>query len=92
MPTHFDGKAQNYRDSRRRLEFFRKLCRRHGADCETEGALTLLQVLPRSCWEATRHLDLDEVEGPDGFSRILEALDKLYLYDDSVEAPIQCQK
>ena len=31
MPLDFDGKAQNYRDYRRRLELFRKLCRRREA-------------------------------------------------------------
>ena len=92
MPLDFDGKAQNYRDYRRRLELFRKLCKRRGADCESEGALTLLPCLPTCCWEATRHLDLDVVEGVDGFGKIIEALDKLYRYDDSVEAPIRCQE
>ena len=92
MPLDFDGKAQHYRDYRRRLELFRKLCKRRGTDCESEGALTLLQCLPKCCWEATRHLDLDVVEGVDGFSKIIDALDKLYRYDDSVEAPIRCQE
>ena len=92
MPLDFDGKAQNYRDYRRRLELFRKLCKRRGAGCESEGALTLLQCLPKCCWEATRHFDLDVVEGVDGFGKIIEALDKLYRYDDSVEAPIRSQE
>ena len=91
MPLDFDGKAQTYRDYRRRLELFRKLRKRRGADCESEGALTLLQCLPKFCWEAMRHLDLDVVEGVDGFGKIIEALDKLYRYDDSVEAPIRCR-
>ncbi len=44
MPLDFDGKAQNYRDYRRRLELFRKLCKRRGVDCESEGALTFVAV------------------------------------------------
>ena len=47
MPTDFDGKASSYRDFRRRMELFAKLCKRRGTDCEAEGSLTLLQSLPR---------------------------------------------
>ena len=92
MPLDFDGKAQHYRDYRRRLELVRKLCKRRGTDCESEGGFTLLQCLPKFCWEATRHLDFDVVDGVDGFGKIIGALERLYRYDDSVEAPIRCQE
>ena len=91
MPTDFDGKASTYRDFRRRMELFAKLCKRRGTDCEAEGSLTLLQCLPRCCWEATRHIALDELEN-DGMQKLIAALDKLYRYDDSVEAPLRCKE
>ena len=55
MPTDFDGKASSDRDFRRRMELFAKLCSRRGTDW-------LLQCLPKCCWEATRHIALDELE------------------------------
>ena len=91
MPTDFDGKATSYRDFRRRMELFAKLCKRRGTDCEAEGALTLLQCLPRCCWDATRHIALDELEN-EGMTKLIGALDKLYRYDDSVEAPLRCKE
>ena len=90
LPSDFDGKQSNYRDYRRRVELFQKLCKRRGTECTAEGALTLLQCLPTAAWEATKYLDLAEVEKPHGFDLIIKALDKLHRYDDSVEAPMRC--
>ena len=90
MPVDFDGRPASYRDYRRRLTLFQRLCERRGADCVAEGALTLLQCLPAKAWDATKHLDLALVESTGGFGAILSALDKLYQYDDTVEAPARC--
>ena len=90
MPVDFDGRPASYRDYRRRLTLFQRLCERRGADCVAEGAITLLQCLPAKAWDATKHLDLALVESTGGFGAILSALDKLYQYDDTVEAPARC--
>ena len=50
----------------------------------------MLQCLPAKAWDATKHLDLAVVESSGGFQAILSALDKLYQYDDTVEAPARC--
>ena len=92
LPIDFDGKSSSCRDYRRRLEFFKKLCIRRGTECESEGSLTLLQCLPKPCWEATRHLKIDDIERPGGFDLIIGALDTLYQYDDSVEALLRCME
>ena len=68
IPTDFDGKATSYRDYRRRLLFFQRLCARRWPDCEAEGALTLLQILPSNSWDETKHLDLKIVESSAGDS------------------------
>ena len=36
MPVDFDGKPSAYRDYRRRLTLFQRLCERRGADCVAE--------------------------------------------------------
>ena len=67
LPVDFDGKSGSYRDYRRRLELFKKLCVRRGPECEAEGTLTLLQCLPKPCWDATRHVSIEDIEKPGGF-------------------------
>ena len=43
-------------------------------------------------WDATKHLDLKVVESSAGFNAIVQALDRLYQYDDTVEAPARCSE
>ena len=51
----------------------------------------MFHCLPRCCWDATRHIALDELEN-EGMTKLIGALDKLYRYDDSVEAPLRCKE
>ncbi len=46
------------------------------------------QNLPAETWEATKNLDILQVEAPGGIDLILKALDELY--QDDIETPARC--
>lgn len=83
-----------HRNFKRRVELFALLNSRRGPGCETKGALTLRQRLPVQACEATRCIDWNSVDPPDGFQFqvILMELDRLYRYDYQVEGPLQCEE
>lgn len=64
LPRDFGGKQTSFRNFRRRVGLFTRLCSRRGPDCEVEGAMT-------------RYLDLTVVDFTEGFQVTLSELDRL---------------
>ena len=83
---------QSYRSFRRRVEVYMRCCRRRGQEAVIEGAFLLMQQFGKTAWDACEEISLDELETPRAFDVLLEALDKLYRYDENVEQPNRCEE
>ena len=92
-PEGRDLTRQNYRSYRRRVKIFKMCCTKRGAACVGEGALLMLQLLEGHAWTACESIEIESFEdAEDPFEDILQALDKLYHYDDQVELPNRIEK
>ena len=69
-----------------------RCCRRRGPEAIVEGAFLLLQQFGKTAWDACEEINLDELETPRAFDVLMEALDKLYRYDENVEQPNRCEE
>lgn len=58
-----------------------------------EGAYLVISRLRDVAWDATEQLNFDDVEGaPKPFKTVFCLLDKLYQYEDLIEAPSRCDE
>ena len=83
--------AHNYRDFRRRLEVFERMCMRRGPDAVAEGAFMILNTLRGEAWMVTETIDLNELETINAFEVLRREIDMLYRYEPEVEMPSRCE-
>ena len=61
-PNSDDLSAEHYRNWRRRLELFERMCKKRGPLVISEGALMVLQNLRGQAWDACEMCDMDRLD------------------------------
>ena len=86
----FDGRPSSYREWRKRITLYQNkmvLAKR-----ATEGVINLMTSFSGHVWKQVEHLADTATEQEDGFSIILQTLDRIYQYDAKVEMPKAFEK
>ena len=91
VPDASNIDADTYRDFRRRLDIFERMCQRRGPDAVTEGAYLIMNTLQAEAWLVTESINLDDLETSRAFEVIRNELDTLYRYEPEVEMPNRCE-
>ena len=90
-PNSDDLSAEHYRNWRRQLELFERMCKKRGPLVISEGALMVLQNLRGQAWDACEMCDMDRLDTRHAFDELRRALDHLYRYSPEVELPGRCE-
>ena len=84
IPT-FDGTTAGYREWRKRIVIYGK--KMELSKRSQEAVLNLLGSLQGTAWRVMEDYDLNKVNDPQAFEKILSQLDAVFQYDDKVEMP-----
>ena len=81
----FSGKANEYKEYRKRLTLYDKKMSLAGRGKET--AFNVVSSLKGRAWDACEDMDMATLEGADAMKQVLEKLDRVFKYDALTELP-----
>ena len=81
----FDGQPSSYKEYRKRVNLYYK--KMTLANKKTEATINLLTSLAGPVWKQVEHLADSAPDDENGFSLVLQELDRVYQYDSRVEMP-----
>lgn len=81
----FSGRANEYKEYRKRLTLYDKKMSLAGRGKET--AFNVVSSLKGRAWDACEDLEMATLEGADAMKTVLERLDQVFKYDALTELP-----